>query len=167
MESTDRGVSTATGDAVKWVLKRNCSMTPKQSLGAYGGLCVVLLGVAGGFWSQGAHWVMPFAWLEVLALGAAVAWYVRHATDRETVVLDADRLTVELQLAGRLQSVAFDRRAVRVQPHDGRRSLIQLAGNGKLAEIGRFVRPELRPGLADELRSVLRSGSLPPVRETV
>ena len=45
---------------------------------------------------------------------------------------------------------------VRVEPAHGDRSLIELSGEGKRIAIGRFVRPELRRALADELRAALR-----------
>ena len=51
------GVSTAQG-AVEWTLKRNCSITPAQLLAAYGGLCVLALGVAAVSWLQGARLVV-------------------------------------------------------------------------------------------------------------
>ena len=45
---------------------------------------------------------------------------------------------------------------VRVEPADRDGSLIELSGEGRHIAVGRFVRPELRPALADELRAALR-----------
>jgi len=45
---------------------------------------------------------------------------------------------------------------VRVEPELGDRSLIELSGQGRRIAVGRFVRPELRRQLADELRWALR-----------
>ncbi len=45
---------------------------------------------------------------------------------------------------------------VRVEPADRDGSLIELSGEGRRIAVGRFVRPELRPALADELRAALR-----------
>jgi uncharacterized membrane protein len=38
----------------------------------------------------------------------------------------------------------------------GDRSLIELSGEGRRIAVGRFVRPESRRALADELRAALR-----------
>ena len=45
---------------------------------------------------------------------------------------------------------------VRVEPRSGDRSLIELSGQGRRITVGRYVRPELRRQLADELRWALR-----------
>ena len=75
--------------AVQWELRRNCSLTPRQLLGFYLGLCGVSLLVAGLAWGLGARLVMPFAWLELALVGAALLVHARHATDRERILLQA------------------------------------------------------------------------------
>jgi uncharacterized membrane protein len=147
----------AAGDwSVDWLLKRNCSMSPRQLLGVYGVFCVLALGIASGFWLHGATLVMPFAWLEVLAVGAALGVYARHAADAERINLRGGRLTVELACGARIDRVDFRPEWVRVEPQHGDGSLIELSGQGKRVVIGRFVRPEMRRQLADELRWALR-----------
>jgi uncharacterized membrane protein len=47
---------------------------------------------------------------------------------------------------------------VRVEPKDDDRSLIELSGQGRRVQVGRFLRPELRPALAKEIRQALRGG---------
>ena len=81
--------ATVSGQSIHWLLKRNCSITPRQLLWFYLSLCVVSFGIAAMFWVQGVRLVMPFAWLELLALGAALLLYARHATDSETIALPA------------------------------------------------------------------------------
>ena len=142
--------------AVQWLLKRNCSVTPAQLLGLYVSLCIVSLGIAGFFWVHGATLVMPFAWLELLAVGAAFRVYARHATDGERIVLQGSRLVVELESAGRLERAEFNREWVRVEPKSGDGSLIEVSGQGRSVSVGRHVRPELRPALAREIRHALR-----------
>lgn len=142
--------------AVQWLLKRNCSVTPAQLLGLYVSLCVVSLGIAGFFWSQGATMVMPFAWLELVVVGAAFRVYARHATDGERIVLQGGQLVVELENAGRLERAEFNREWVRVEPKNGDGSLIEVSGQGRSVRVGRHVRPELRPALAREIRHALR-----------
>ncbi|OOG41272.1 DUF2244 domain-containing protein [Polaromonas sp. A23] len=142
--------------AVQWQLKRNCSVTPAQLLGLYVSLCVVSLGIAGFFWVQGATLVMPFAWLELVAVGLAFRTYARHAKDGERIVLQGSYLVVELESAGRLERAEFNRECVRVEPRSGDGSLIEVSGQGSSVSVGRHVRPELRPALAREIRHALR-----------
>jgi uncharacterized membrane protein len=148
-------------ESVQWLLRRNCSMTPLQLVAFYLSLCAWSLAIAGAFWWRGATLVMPFASIELLAVGAALFVYARHASDRERVVLEPGRLTVECTLGSRTDQVDFAPAWVRIEPAHGDRSLIEISGEGKRVAIGRFVRPELRRALADELRAALRHSGIP------
>lgn len=151
------GVVSEVGEAsVQWLLKRNCSTTPRQLMGLYASICAVSLVIGAFFWAQGATLVMPFAWLEIVAIGAALLVYARHATDNERIRLRAGSLVVENVCAGRVERVEFAPAWVRVEPAHGECSLIELSGQGRHIVVGRFVRPELRRQLADELRWALR-----------
>ena len=149
--------ATVSGQTIHWFLKRNCSVTPGQLLLAYAMLCVVSLGVGGFFWFQGAVLVMPFACLELLAVGLAFAVYVRHATDGECISLQGAQLVVEWESSGRCFRSEFNRHWVRVEPQAGDGSLIELSGQGRRVQVGRYVRPELRAVLAREIRMALRT----------
>ena len=148
--------ATVQGQAIYWFLKRNCSVTPQQLGWLYASLCVVSLGIAGAFWALGAVLVLPFAWLELAAVGLAFLAYARHASDGERISIKGRRLVVELENAGQLRRAEFNRDWVRVEPVADDRSLIQLSGQGRHVNVGRFVRPELRPVLAQEIRRALR-----------
>ncbi len=150
------GAGGRTVDSVRWLLKRNCSITPRQTMGLYTSLCVLSLGIAAIFWAQGATLVMPFAGLEVLGVGAALMLYSRHATDREDIRLEAGRLTVAHTSGRTTHRVEFAPAWVRIEPEHGDGSLVELSGQGQRIAVGRFVRPELRRQLADELRWALR-----------
>lgn len=143
------------GGSVQWDLRRNCSLTPRQMLGFYLGLSSVSLAIAGIFWWLGARLVMPFAWLEVLAVGVALLMHARHATDRESIRLQGGMLTVERACGPRTERCEFCTAWVRVSPARDDGSLIELSERGKKVVVGRFVRPELRGQLADEMRWVL------------
>lgn len=148
--------ATVQGQAIVWFLRRNCSVTPAQLGWFYASLCVVSMAIAGFFWTQGATLILPFAWLELGAVGLAFLVYARHAADGERISLQGRRLVVELESAGQLQRTEFDPDWVRVEPRTGGRSLIEVSGRGRSVSVGRFVRPELRPLLAQEIRSALR-----------
>lgn len=149
-------LATVQGQNIHWFLKRNCSVTPAQLGWLYASLCVVSLGIGTIFWFQGAVLVLPFAWIELAAVGAAFLAYARHATDGETISLRGRQLVVELENAGHLERAEFNRDRVRVEPLAGDRSLIELSGQGRKVNVGRYVRPELRPLLAQEIRRALR-----------
>jgi uncharacterized membrane protein len=109
------------------------------------------------FWLQGATFVLAFAGLEVAVVGLAFLAYARHAADAELISLNGGNLVVELETAGRLERAEFERQWVRVEPKSGDLSLIELSGQGRSIEVGRYVRPELRRVLAHEIRKALRS----------
>jgi uncharacterized membrane protein len=141
---------------VVWKLKRNCSLAPRQLLVWYSSLCALSLAVASWFWWLGARMVMPFAWMELLALGAAMLVYARHAADNESIALCGDSLTVEHASGNRVERVEFQPRSVRVERKEDDGSLVELSCQGRRVAVGRYVRPELRRQLADELRMALR-----------
>ena len=149
--------ATVSGQRIDWRLVRNCSVTPAQLGWTYLSLCLVSLGIAAVFWMLGARLVMPFAWLEIVAVGIAFAFYGRHAADGEKISLQGTRLVVERETAGRVERAEFDRSWVRVEPKTGDRSLITLSAQGRSMEVGRHVRPELRSALASEIRMALRA----------
>ena len=151
------GIPGAAGEgSVQWLLRRNCSMTPLQLIAFYLSLCALALAIAAAFWWRGASLIMPFASVELLAVGAALFVYARHAADSETIRLLPGRLTVRRVNGLHVEQVEFAPAWVRVEPAHGDRSLIEISGEGKRVAIGRFVRPELRRALADELRAALR-----------
>ena len=142
--------------AVEWMLRRNCSLAPRQLLMFYLLLCGFSLTVASFWWWHGAWMVMTFAWLEVVSVGLAMLVYARHATDAERIAVRHGSLTVEHVSGSRLERVEFEPAWVRVEPESGDRSLVELSGQGRRIVVGRFVRPELRSQLARELRMALR-----------
>jgi uncharacterized membrane protein len=99
---------------------------------------------------------MPFAWLELLAVGVGFLVYARHAADREQISLRDRHLVVELEQAGKVERMEFRREWVRVEPKQGDNSLIEVSAQGQSIQVGRYVRPELRPLLAKEIRMALR-----------
>jgi len=148
--------STAAGGSVWWLLKRNCSIAPRQLLAFYASFCGLTLAIGAIFWLEGALLVLPFAGVELLAVGAALFAYARHASDHETIRLHSGRLLVQRLNGSKLEEVEFAPDWVRVEPRRGDRSLIELSGQGRRITVGRYVRPELRRQLADELRWALR-----------
>jgi uncharacterized membrane protein len=142
--------------SIDWRLQKNCSLAPAQLGWIYLSLCCVSLLIGTFFWLQGAVFVLGFAWLEVTAVGLAFFMYARHAADGEWISIEGSRIIVECETAGRRERAEFDRQWVRIEPIADERSLIEVSGRGRSVEVGRFVRPEHRLILAQEIRRALR-----------
>jgi uncharacterized membrane protein len=152
---------------LQWVLKRNCSITPAQLFGTYVALCAVSLAIALAFTWQGASPVLAFAAIELLLVGAALLVYARHAADCERITLADGALSVEHQHGLQTERTHFRAAWVRVEPRHGEGSLVELSGDGRRQCVGRYLRPDMRTPLAQELRAALRASSaLAPATES-
>lgn len=149
-------LASVTADGTHWALRRNCSVTPRQLGSIYALLSALSLVVAGFFWTHGAWMVLPFSLVELVAVGVAFLVYARHATDGEHICVSCGRLVVERENAGRLSRIEFAGHAIRVEGPSGHYSLVSVRGGGRSAEVGRYVRADLRPVLAREIRRALR-----------
>ncbi len=145
----------------EWLFKRNCSIGPRQLLAVYLGLCAVSLTVGLAFYFHGAPFVLGFASLELFCVGLALLAFARHAGDRETLTLRGRTLRVEQLSAHRVVRTEFMAEWLTVEPAAGQGSLVELAGQGRTARVGRFLRPELRALFARELRVALRRPAAP------
>lgn len=150
-------LATMSADGMHWILQRNCSVTPGQLAATFAALGAVSLAVAGFFWFQGAVLVLPFALLELAALATAFVVYARHAADSERVSLQNGRLIVEQETAGRVRRSEFVKEWVRIEPRS-RGNLVEVRSGGLSVQVGRYLRPELRPVLAREIRQALNAG---------
>ena len=160
---TNQGMIMATTESppAEWLMKRNCSLTPRQALLVYALLCAATLGVALVFTMQGAWMVLAFALVETAAVGAALLHYSRHALDHERIVLRSGCLLVERADGARRSQVALDPTHARVSlPGSGMRSLVVIEARGRRVEIGRYLTPSARLELVRALRAALRGASL-------
>jgi uncharacterized membrane protein len=147
-------------NVVQWRLSRNCSIAPRQLAAVYAALCVVSLFIAGFFFVQGAPFVLAFAGLELLGVGAAFLLFARHAADCETLTLSGASLQVAQAIGSHTRCTEFAARGLMVEPAAGQGSLLAIGPQAQGVQVGRFVRPELRAELARELRAALRQSAL-------
>jgi uncharacterized membrane protein len=138
------------------MLRRNCSLGPRQLGQVYLTLCLVSLAIGGFFLAQGTPWVLFFAGAELLAVGAALLVFARHAADREQLTLVGQSLQVEQHFGSQVQLTDLMADRLTVEPSGGQGSLVRLSSAGQTLHVGRFLRPELRAAFAHELRSALR-----------
>jgi uncharacterized membrane protein len=138
------------------VIKRNCSISPRDLLWVLALAACVSLGIAVGFACIGAWPVVPFAGIEILALAAAFYVNGRHAADYERIALAGGKLLVEASDAGRLQRHEFNPQWLRIdERRSGRDLRVLLRWRGSELEIGRHLDAERRACLAAQLRSSL------------
>jgi uncharacterized membrane protein len=143
----------------EWVLKRNCSLPPRQSLLAYGALGGVTLLIGLAFALSGLWMVLLFALIDIVALSLALFCYARHATDSEHIVLGATCLRIERTEADQVRVVELEPCWTRIGMPDRQRHLIALEAGGVKVEVGSFVGEEARLQAAEEIRSTLRTHS--------
>jgi uncharacterized membrane protein len=135
-----------------WILKRNCSLTPRQSAAAYALLCTGSFGVAVFFLLQGFWIVLAFSLLEMAAVGWALLHYARHALDVERIALTDGALLVDRIDAGRHSQFRLDPVRTRIMPPLPRRQkLIRLESPAACIEIGSYVSEPVRQQVAQEL----------------
>ena len=139
----------------EWILKKNCSITPRQLWQAYMALCGASFLVASYFVIRGAWFVMAFAAIEMAAVAAAFLYFGRHATDRECISLGDSGLIVELVEAERSRQYRMDPCLTRVDMPEPSRQLIGLEANGDRVEVGRFLPERRRREFAQELNREL------------
>ena len=145
----------------EWLMRRNCSMTPRQALLVYALLCCATLAIALVFTLRGAWMVLAFALLESAAVGAALLHNSRHALDHERIRLADGCLLVELSDGARSNTVRLDPAHARVSLADTRmRTLVVVEARGVQVRIGRYLTPSGRLELVSALRTALRAGSL-------
>jgi len=140
----------------EWMLKRNCSLTPRQLGTAYFAVCTTSLLVAIFFAASGAWYVLGFALIEQFGVGVAFLLYARHATDREHIALEENCLLVEVIQVEHVRQFRLDPRLTRVEPPaSGSSGLVRLEANGTRVEIGRFLTEWKRREFALELKGAL------------
>lgn len=139
----------------EWILKRNCSIAPRQLVQVFAGLCAISLTVALLFTLRGAWFILVFSVLELTAVGWALLIYARHATDLEYVAVDDKYLLVELVHAGKTQCFKMHLDQMQVDLPGSRRALIGLRSAGTQVEVGRFLTEWRRREFAQELKHEL------------
>ncbi|MEO7854341.1 MAG: DUF2244 domain-containing protein, partial [Rubrivivax sp.] len=153
-ESLAQGIDgRADAPGEQWLLKRNCSLAPRQMLAVFVALGAVSMAIAVAFWWLGAPAVLPYAGLELLTLGVALALYARHAGDLEHITLRDGVLEVEHRCGGQVEHTRLRADWVRVEALRNGTGLLELSAQGRRIHVGRYLRPVMRIALARELRN--------------
>jgi uncharacterized membrane protein len=147
-------------DSTVWLIKRNCSASPRQLAAVFASIVALSFVIGVGFAALGLWLVLPFVGLEVLAVAAAFVCYGRHAVDYERIELRDGRLLVARQEGQRRSEFVFELPWVRVEVNergndDGLRARVELVTARSRVEVGRYLVDARRLALGRELRSAL------------
>lgn len=127
-------------------------------------MCVVSLLIAGFFTLQGYWPVLPFAGLELAALGAALAVSLRRNRYREVVVFEDARVSVRCGMVGEgaVLQVEWPRSSTRVLlergPNRNDPTRLVLSNAGRTVVLARCLTDEERARLARRLRELIHPG---------
>ncbi len=119
-----------------------------------GSVSLAVLLATRGFWP-----VLPFAGLELLALGLALRVSLRRGRYREVISVFADRVVIEQGSSQPTQVTEFPRAWARVElaesryrGHPGR---LTIGSHGRWCEVGRTLTDEERKSLSHRLRELI------------
>ena len=143
-----------------WLMRRNCSFTPKQVGIFYLSMVCFSCLITAYFWWVGAWMVLPFTLIELSVLGIALLIYARHARDYEKITLHNSELIIELNLGYKTTLTQWNAPWVRVKDpeslYDRKKDLVILESGAQTISIGQFILAEKRHDLAKEIRQALR-----------
>ena len=151
------GASEASERARVWRLVHPAAISPR-SLGAiFAALGSISLLVAIAFWRAGAPLVLPFAGLEVMALGIAFLAHARQMDRSEEVRLGGGELVVRRVVRGEVMETRYPAHATRLRCDPSTEGLIEVVGPGAVVRVGRHLPLALRQATCRSLNLALHA----------
>jgi uncharacterized membrane protein len=145
----------------------NCSLSPRGALLFFGVTAVGSLAVAGLFAWHGMWPILPFAGLELFALGTALGLSMRRGRYWEVISVHEDRVTIERHGYEPGESVEFARHWAQVELRPSRRpghpGRLLIRSHGRACEVGVTLTEDERRELADRLRELIGGTGEVPV----
>ncbi len=148
------------GSDCRWVIRPNQSLSWRGALRIYLVITICVMGTALAFALHGFWPVLPFAGLELIALGTAFYLCLSRSQNREVVSVGASVVTVE---KGRHEPQehwecprAWARVLLEQSPIAWYPSRLSIAYQERRVEIGRFLHEAERRELADALEQAIR-----------
>jgi uncharacterized membrane protein len=142
-----------------YIIQPNRSLSWRGTLAFFAAAATVTLTVAVLFALQGAWLIVPFAGLEIIALGTCLYLCARKNSEREVILIDEQSVKVEKGRKKVLHSVEFQRHWTQVKLTRSQRpwypSRLTISSMGKEVEVGSTLIDEERATLARELRRKL------------
>lgn len=152
-------VATSSPAEFEALIRPNCSMSPRAAAVVVICFAVLALAIALSFFALGLWLVLPFAGLEILALGLVFAIVTKRTRDYDLVIVDADTVTVARHRGGAEVLQRFNRywTNVRVEPGASRFQIPRLliGSHGEFVEIGASMTEDAKRRLAGRLRDAV------------
>ena len=150
------------GDTKKgFVVMPNKAMPWHQLIWVYSVMASFTIGIALGFFSQGLTLVLPFAGLEVVALGAALYISAWRGGVKEVISVTGDKIRIEIGHDSPEQRYELNRvwaQVVLQCPwNNWYPSRLFIRSHRRQVEIGRFLNEAERQGLARELQELIKT----------
>ena len=148
-------------------LAPHCSLTPAQARGFFAVTCIAALLIAGALALAGYWPVLPFAGLEMTALGVALRLSMLRRNQSQRILVSDDEVRIESRgIRGCRSEVVFPRhwaqvklRKAHVRSHPSR---LTIESMGRSCEVGPFLTEEDRRGLARRLAGLIGKVSESP-----
>jgi len=144
----------------RFILRPNRSLSWRGSLLFYFSLLIISSGIAIGLALLGLWLVLPFAGLEMLALGIGLYVVACRCYECEVISINGDSIRIERGRDYPREQWTLGRTWARVVlercPRAWYPSRLLLRSHGRSVEVGRFLDEEERQRLADELSRSLR-----------
>ena len=147
--------------STRLVIGPNASLSPRQALSFFAGMCLVCIGIAAVFAAQGYWPVLPFAGLELLALGLALVVVLKRNRYREVLWFEGERVRLECGMVGQGAQVRreWPRSSLRVWvepgPHATSPTQLVLACGPQRTVIGSCLTDAERAALARRLKELI------------
>ncbi|RMD68777.1 MAG: DUF2244 domain-containing protein [Gammaproteobacteria bacterium] len=143
----------------RFVVKPNQALSWTKTKTLFYSLCCVSLGIAGGFCLLGAWLILPFAGLEMAALGIALYVCACRSGHCEVITIGSDAVEVAAGRRRVRQTWEFQRPWVQVRwekpPHPWYGSRLALFSHGRGVEVGQALNEKERQALARALKAAL------------
>ena len=144
--------------STRLVIGPNASLSAGQARVFFASMCLICLGIAATFAALGFWPVLPFAGLELVALGAALAVVLRRNRYREVVWLDRELIRVEFGMVGQRKrsSCEWPRDMTRVWlERDADATQLVLGYGAQRMVIGNCLTDAERAALARRLKELI------------
>lgn len=145
----------------RFLIRPNSSLPWRGVVRFYIGIATVSFGIAILFALSGAWLILPFAGLEMLALGAALYVVARRGTCWQSVSIKGDRIEVIDHDTRSDRRQTFHRAWAQVSleqaPISGYPSKLTIRSHGTAIEIGHYLADSEKENLALELRQAMHN----------
>ena len=151
--------------APRIVIRPNCNFSGRGAALIFCVMTLPVLAVA-AFWALKGYWlILPFAGLELLLLGAALAITVRRGRYREVIRFDRRHVRVRRGYAERQEHVEFARPWTRAWIEPSAKPAMPgrlfLGASGSRCELAACLTEEEKHSLCRRLRELTRAPALP------